>query len=57
MKAGGDLDYPLIEVSDIRSLLAPDVLQGLVAVVEAPGIELADGLGEGLRVVSVETWR
>ena len=62
VEAGGDLDDALVEVGELslrrgaacRALpgLAaapqPDVLEGLMAVVEAPGVELLDGLREGV---------
>src|SRR6266542_129399 len=59
MKAGGDLDNPLVEVSQ-RTLFSlaphfpPDVFQRLVTIVEAPAVELRDALRQRLPRVRVE---
>jgi hypothetical protein len=50
VEASGHLDDALIEVRQIRLILPPEVLKGLVAIVEAPGVELADAIREGLGV-------
>src|SRR3990170_4238557 len=44
-----DLDYPLEEVRQTAVLSPPDILQRLVAVVETPGVELADPFGQRLQ--------
>ena len=54
MVACRSLDDPLVEIGELRFAglradLAPDILQRFVAVVEAPGVELRDGLGEAGR--------
>src|SRR3990170_2404324 len=41
-----DLDGPLEEVRQAAVLSPPDILQRLVAVVETPGVELADAFGQ-----------
>src|SRR3990170_9137935 len=48
-----DLDDPLEEVRQGAVLSPPDVLQRLVAVVEAPGVELADAYGQRLSLLGL----